>query len=84
MDLPWSFAVLILYPVLQLPALYYLARRYDGDWEPMSDPTEGYDIHPRWAASGDDAGTCLACGAANDATFTYCRECAARLDPTPG
>lgn len=83
MDLPWSFAVLVLYPTLQLPALYYLARRYDGDWEPMSEPTGGYDIHPRRAASADD-GTCRACGAANADGFTYCRECAARLDPTPG
>ncbi|WP_049984096.1 zinc ribbon domain-containing protein [Halorubrum sp. BV1] len=67
-------------------------RRNAGDMEPYTkdesygsppsaSPDEGDDESGR-SDRGDASIACPQCGAVNDPTFNYCRQCASRLRPT--
>ncbi|MFW5999939.1 MAG: DUF7577 domain-containing protein [Halorubrum sp.] len=56
-------------------------KRRAGEIERYSkDPVYDRDL-PDPAVSGSEPSTCPQCGAENEATFTFCRECAAPLGP---
>jgi len=64
-------------------------RRNAGDIEPYTqNEAHGLDPSPSSSDGDDESGpsdrggpsiTCPKCGAVNDPTFTYCRQCASRL-----
>lgn len=79
--LVWLLVVLVGYPLLQIPALLYLASRYDFDSEAPPHPaTRGYATY----RDRTQPGTCSECGTANDPSFAYCGNCAAPLSASPG
>ena len=83
--------VLVLYPVLQMPAVAYLARYFELDGGVLpGPPTGGYWLDPDGsndaAATTDDDGppssraiVCGRCGEPNGREYVYCRACVSRL-----
>lgn len=91
----FGLAVLVIWPLVQVPLLVYLARRYDLDAEdetPQAMAPRGYSI----VADASDAAeacvtagrVCRQCGTENDPSFDYCHNCVAPLaqqaGPSPG
>lgn len=87
----WALVVLIVFPLLQVPAVLYLGKfcKLDEGETPGRPPAREY-----WRPSeGDPEGTpgtgatepavptttCPTCGTENAAGFSYCGECAASL-----
>lgn len=81
----WALVVLVAYPLVQIPLVFYLARWFELDGNaPVLTPTRAY-----WTGqvageghAGPTAtrpGRCRQCGAENDPTFTYCGNCASAL-----
>ncbi|MDY6817587.1 MAG: hypothetical protein SVG88_02910 [Halobacteriales archaeon] len=91
--LEWGIVVLAVYPLLQLPAMWYLSYRTEMDEETRQEPRRGYDnfreIPAEEAAATESTAqsaslpdgivACTACGAHNNTTYAYCRDCTARL-----
>lgn len=86
MDPGWAFAVLLVYPALQVPALYVVVRALDlrnddGPRDPVGyAPTVVADGH----GGATVPGLCPDCGRENDPTYRYCRTCLASLPVGPG
>lgn len=81
----WALVVLVVYPLVQIPLVFYLARRFELDGDaPIVTPARAH-----WtghAADEADArtggarpGRCRRCGTENDPAFTYCGNCLATL-----
>ncbi|MFB6298719.1 MAG: hypothetical protein ABEH65_00485 [Halobacteriales archaeon] len=90
--LEWGIVVLAIYPLLQIPAVWYLSRRTEMDEETRQEPRRGYDtfheaseeedISDQWTDAStvpDGVTACASCGAHNDVAYAYCRDCTARL-----
>lgn len=90
-----GLAVLIFWPLVQIPLLMYLARRVDFDDDAAPAPTEyipqadvdggggSADDSGGGRASSNPAGqgtVCYRCGVENDPGYDYCQNCVARLD----
>lgn len=75
--------VLVVYPLLQIPVVVYLARYVElGEGDSAPDPTAGYAVHREQSVREPPPGfgaVCRRCGTANGSEFRYCRECVARL-----
>lgn len=90
MGLPtWALLLLVVYPLLQIPLVLYLARWFELDGDaPVPTPARTY-----WTGAGADesrapsvttpAGLCGRCGTENDPAFVYCRSCVAPLASDP-
>lgn len=77
----WALALLILIPLVQVPAVLYLGRytRLREGETPGRDDWE-YGHHPGTSGTAErEAGLCDACGAKNDPEFRFCRDCATRI-----
>ena len=81
----WALVALIVYPLLQIPLVLYLARWFELDGDaPVVTPTMAY-----WTGQRPDGpfrherdhrpGRCRRCGADNDPGYTFCGNCVARL-----
>jgi hypothetical protein len=77
MDVSWAFVVLLVYPALQVPALWYVVHRFDLRNDDGPRDPRGYSMHPRADDADDDAGDCHRCGHPVDPTATYCGQCLA-------
>lgn len=91
----FGLAVLVGWPLVQVPLLVYLARRYDLDPDeddPHLGPPRGYDIVADAADAAEACVTagrvCRQCGTENDPSYDYCLNCVAPLaqqaGPSPG
>jgi hypothetical protein len=68
-------ALLVLVPLLQIPAVLYLSRYLEvEDREPIA--VEFRIDRPETPLP---AGVCRDCGATNDPEYTFCRSCVAQL-----
>jgi hypothetical protein len=80
MDVSWAFVVLLVYPALQVPALWYVVHRFDLRNDDGPRDPRGYSMHPR---DDDEAttetGGCRVCGAINDPAVERCWSCQSRL-----
>ena len=81
----WALLVLVVYPLVQIPLVLYLARWFELDGDaPIATPTRAYwtgqDVDERYTAGQDTApGRCRHCGTENDPTYTYCENCVSPL-----
>lgn len=85
----WALIALVVYPLLQIPLVLYLARWFELDGDaPVVTPTRTYWTDGSADESGDGGhvgralrppGQCRHCGAANDPAFAYCRNCVGPL-----
>lgn len=81
----WALVVLVVYPLVQIPLVFYLARWFELDGDaPVVTPTRAYwtgrVADDRFDRSGTGRpGRCPHCGATNDPTFSYCGSCVAPL-----
>lgn len=73
---PGHLAILVLFPLLQVPAVLYLGRYFEVE-DPEPRMPEFRADRPE--TNGRD-GTCRRCGASNDPEFTFCRRC---VEPLP-
>jgi hypothetical protein len=75
MDVSWAFVVLLVYPALQVPAVWLFVRHFDLRNDDGPDP-DGYSFH----AEGETApGECHVCGAVNGVDVELCWSCQSRL-----
>lgn len=91
----FGLAVLIVWPLVQVPLLLYLARRYDLDFDDADlqerAPRE-YTVIAEAADAAEACATsgrvCRRCGTENDPSYNYCNNCVAPLvqqaGPSPG
>lgn len=89
--LVWGLVVLVVFPLLQMPVIIYIARHIESDEEESSQPTRKYRTGPEYSRSiqsfdaelseQTDSSTvvCPRCGTENDTDFTYCRNCVTKL-----
>ena len=85
--LVWGVLLLVLVPLLQVPAVFYLSRYVELEEGERVRPSEGTyvtyvgETEPGEADdSADGDGTaCSRCGADNDPAYEYCRRCAGSL-----
>jgi ribosomal protein L40E len=89
--LVWGLVVLVVFPLLQMPVILYIARHVESDDEESSQPARTYWNGPEYSRSvqpfdtesseGTDSSTvvCPRCGTENDPDFTYCRNCIAKI-----
>ena len=75
MDVSWAFVVLLVYPALQVPAVWLFVRHFDLRNDDGPDPG-GYSFH---ADGGTEPGECHVCGAANPEDVQLCWSCQSRL-----
>lgn len=81
----WALAVLVAYPLVQIPLVLYLARWFELDGDaPIATPGRavwtGQVVDEPYDRTGPTRpGCCRRCGAENDPGFTFCGECVARL-----
>ena len=81
----WALLVLVVYPLVQIPLVLYLARWFELDGEaPIVTPTRAYwtgqaASEPYAQHSAPAPGRCRRCGTENDPSFTYCENCVAPL-----
>lgn len=75
MDVSWAFVVLLLYPALQVPALWYVVHRYDLRNDDGPRDPRGYSVHPNREEDDRAPGECPVCGTHNDGAFDLCRVC---------
>ncbi len=79
MSLPtWTVILLVLVHLVKVPAVLYLARRSNTSGGGTTDRNDSEHYRPAANHGTGDRDTCLcdACGAENDPSFQYCRECA--------
>lgn len=81
MGISWAFVFLILYPALQVPAVWYVVKRYDLRNDDGPAPV-GYSFHE--SVEGSAPGECRRCGADNDPDVRFCGQCLAPLERAPG
>lgn len=83
MEPAWAFVLLVVYPVLQLPLIWVIVRRFDlrnddGPGDPVGyslvDSGGGRTSQYEW-----DAGRCAHCGVRNDPIADYCTNCLSGL-----
>lgn len=89
--LVWGFVVLVVFPLLQMPVIIYIARHVESDDEESSQSAPKYWTGPEYSPSVQsfDAESseqtdstmivCPRCDTENDPDFTYCRNCIAKL-----
>ena len=81
----WALVLLVVYPLVQIPLVLYLARWFELDGDaPIVTPTRAY-----WngTATGERhagaevarPGRCRRCGTVNDPSYSFCRRCVASL-----
>lgn len=81
----WALVVLVVYPLVQIPLVLYLARWFELDGDaPIVTPTRalwtGQVADERFVREGSDRpGRCRHCGTVNDPAFAYCGNCVAPL-----
>ena len=81
----WALVLLVIYPLVQIPLVLYLARWFELDGDaPIVTPTRAYwngqtaaEPNAEWRRTRP--GLCRRCGAENDPGFTFCENCVARL-----
>lgn len=81
----WALVVLVAYPLVQIPLVFYLARWFELDGDaPINTPTRAYwtggvadELYDQQAATR--SGRCRRCGAENDPRYTFCQACVAQL-----
>lgn len=86
-SLVWGVILLVLVPLLQVPAVFYLSRYVELEEGDRVRPPEGtYVTYPGAVESSDATGSsdrdgiaCARCGADNDPEYEYCQRCAGRL-----
>jgi hypothetical protein len=85
-------AILVVYPILQVPLVLYLSRYVERDGDgPLGPPTPGYPMYSEserqdrsTGQAGNAAGSrgvCPDCGTHNGTAYVYCQQCLARLAP---
>lgn len=91
----FGIAVLVVWPLVQVPLLLYLARRFDlrvdGPDAPARHPA-GYSVVAEAADAAEACATssrvCRRCGTENDPNYNYCHNCVSPLaqqaGPSPG
>ncbi|WP_330632659.1 DUF7577 domain-containing protein [Halocatena halophila] len=94
--LVWGLVILVLFPLLQIPVLLYLARNMEPEEREESDqpptPATSYWINPgdpqpfvdadrEQSPSDSSVVRCPDCGTDNDPLYTFCRNCVTRLPP---
>lgn len=81
----WALVVLVVYPLVQIPLVLYLARWFELDGDaPVPTPTRAYwtgrAADERYGAAVEaPPGKCRRCGAENDPGFSFCRACVTPL-----
>lgn len=83
----WGAVLLVVYSLLQIPAVLFVSRYVELDEEERREPPVwgrgvGADVRQFErpdAPESPTARTCGSCGADNDPAFVYCRCCVARL-----
>ncbi len=79
MSLPtWAVVLLVVVHLVKVPAVFYFAWRSNTTESETPDRDDPEYDHPAATHSTDNRDTdlCDACGAENDPSFQYCRECA--------
>lgn len=89
--LGWPFLALVLIPVLQVPAVWFLSRYVELEDGELGHVPTGYAFarepgqrHPD-AATADDGQAapnvlrCSSCGVTNSRSYRYCKHCAGLL-----
>lgn len=80
----WALVVLVGYPLVQVPLVFYLGRQFtlDGD-TPVTATMAYWTGEEATVGRGDwgspDPGRCRHCGGYNEPDYTFCGQCAARL-----
>jgi hypothetical protein len=84
--LVWGVLLLVVVPLLQVPAVFYLSQYVELEEGERVRPPEGTyvtyagETEPRETADPADEGTaCPRCGADNDPAYQYCQRCAGAL-----
>ena len=82
--LDWAVVLLVVYPLIQVPLVFYLGRRFELDGDPPVTQAMSY-----WPGQPSTVGTaaqqpprpgrCRYCGADNDPSYRFCGTCVARL-----
>jgi ribosomal protein L40E len=87
----WGVVLLVLVPLLQVPAVFYLSRYVElEDGELLRAPEGTYVTYPGETAprepeeageaeAAGDGTACRHCGADNDPEYEYCQQCAGQL-----
>ena len=78
----WAIALLVVYPLVQVPLVFYLGRRFELDGDgPLPTPTRAFwtGEASAGATATHEPGRCRRCGTANEPTYTFCGSCLARL-----
>lgn len=90
--LVWGIVALVIFPLLQMPVIIYIARHIESDDDDeSSQPAREYWSGPEYSRSMQsfnaerseqtDSPTvvCPRCDIENDPQFTYCRNCVTKL-----
>lgn len=91
----FGLAVLVVWPLVQVPLLVYLARRYDVGADGADTDGRAPSGYAIVAEAADAAEACVStgrlcrqCGTDNDPAYDYCQNCVAPLaqqaGPSPG
>lgn len=86
-SLVWGVLLLVLVPLLQVPAVFYLSQYVELEERERVRAPEGASVTAPGAvessnpaeSSGGDGTACFRCGADNDPEYEYCHQCAGPL-----
>lgn len=80
----WALVLLVGYPLVQVPLVFYLGRRFKLDGDAPVTPTMAYWTGEEPTVGRADwrepePGQCRHCGGHNDPDYPFCGHCLARL-----